>query len=164
MLEKELAQATKLAQKANSRVEQLRKKMVNESHKTHARVKRDLLSARKRHTAASARLKRAQAALRRKATPDNHKKVEALMNQVQEFAESIPQMAKSAYEAAERLLSVKTDAVIEDRKAKAANQAARMVEKAASKPKKKPAAKKKAAPKKKAAARTKAPAKRKATR
>jgi colicin import membrane protein len=164
MLEKELAQATKMAEQASAKVEKLRKQLLAESEKTHARVKRELLAARKRHKTANARLKSAKNALRRKATPDNHKKVEALMKQAQEFAESLPKIAKAAYEAAEKYVSVKTDAVMEDRKAKAANQAASMVEKAAAKPKKKPAAKKKAPARKKAAPTKKAPAKRKATR
>ncbi len=121
----------------------LRKQLLAESEKSNARIKRELSMARKRHKTANARLKSAKNALRKKATPDNHKKVEALMKQAQEFAESLPKIAKAAYEAAEKYVSVKTDAVLEDRKAKAANQAASMVERAAAKPaKKKPAAKK----------------------
>ncbi len=181
MLEKELAKATKMAENASKKVEQLRKRLLSDSEKSHARIKRELGAARNRHKTANARLKSAKNALRRKATPDNHKKVEELMKQAQEFAESLPKMVMAAYEAAEKYLSVKTDAVMEDRKAKAANQAASMVEKAAAKPKKKPArkkaaakkkvaAKKKAAPrkkiaaKKKAAPKNKAPAKRRAAR
>ena len=170
MLERELAEATKIAKQANDNVEKLRKQLLTDSEKTHVRIKRELVAARKRHKAANARLKSAKNALRKKATPDNHKKVEALMKQAQEFAESLPKIAKAAYAAAERYLSVKTDVVMEDRKAKAANQAASLVEKAAAKSRKKPAAKKKAvarkkaAPKKQATARKKAPAKRKATR
>jgi colicin import membrane protein len=165
MLEKELAKATKIAEQANSKVNKLRKQLLSESEKSNARIKRELSMARKRHQTANARLKSAKNALRKKATPDNHQKVEALMKQAQEFAESLPKIAKAAYEAAERYLSVKTDAVLEDRKATAANQAASLVEKAASKPaKKKPAAKKKVAAKKKAAPKKKAPASRKAAR
>ena len=163
MLEKELAKATKIAEQASSKVNKLRKQLLAESEKSNARIKRELSMARKRHKTANARLKSAQNALRKKATPDNHKKVEALMKQAQEFAESLPKIAKAAYEAAEKYVSVKTDAILEDRKAKAANQAASMVERALAKPaKKKPAAKKKVAAKKKAAPRKKAPAKRKA--
>lgn len=170
MLERELAEATKIAKQANDKVEKLRKQLLTDSEKTHVRIKRELVAARKRHKVANARLKSAKNALRKKATPDNHKKVEALMKQAQEFAESLPKIAMAAYAAAERYLSVKTDVVMEDRKAKAANQAASLVEKAAAKPRKKPAAKKKAvarkkaAPKKQATARKKAPAKRKANR
>jgi colicin import membrane protein len=185
MLEKELNKATKMAEQARARIEKLRKQLVADSEKTQARLKRELGAARKRHKTASARLKSAKASLRKKATPDNQAKVEALMKQAQEFAESLPGLAKAAYDAAEKFMSVKTDAVMEERKAQAANQAAAMVEKAAAKPKKKrpakkkvaaakkkPAAKKKAkaAPKRKAAAkkasaaRKKAPAKRKAAR
>ncbi len=165
MLEKELAKATKIAEQASSKVNKLRKQLLAESEKSNARIKRELSMARKRHQTANARLKSAKNALRKKATPDNHKKVEALMKQAQEFAESLPKIAKAAYEAAERYVSVKTDAVLEDRKAKAANQAASMVERAASKPaKKKPAAKKKVVAKKKAAPKKKAPAKRKVAR
>ena len=164
MLEKELAKATKMAEQASSKVNKLRKQLLAESEKSNARIKRELSMARNRHKTANARLKSAKNALRKKATPDNHKKVEALMKQAQEFAESLPKIAKAAYEAAEKYISVKTDAVLEDRKAKAANQAASMVERAAAKPAKKPAAKKKVAAKKKAAPRKKAPAKRRATR
>jgi colicin import membrane protein len=158
MLEKELAKATKIAEQASSKVEKLRKQLLAESEKTHARNKRELVAARKRHKIANARLKSAKNALRKKATPDNHQKVEALMKQAQEFAESLPKIAKAAYEAAEKYVSVKTDAVLEDRKAKAANQAASVVERAAAKPKRKAAAKKKAAPKKKVAPKKKASA------
>jgi colicin import membrane protein len=164
MLEKELAKATKMAEQASNKVNKLRKQLLAESEKSNARVKRELGMARNRHKAANARLKSAKNALRKKATPDNHKKVEALMKQAQEFAESLPRIAKAAYEAAEKYVSVKTDAVLEDRKAKAANQAASMVERAAAKPKRKPAAKKKAAPRKKAAPKKKAQAKRKTGR
>lgn len=162
MLEKELAQATKMAEQAKSKVDKLRRKLLADSEKSHARIKRELAAARSRHKTANARLKSAKNALRRKATPDNHKKVESLMKQAQEFAESLPKLAKAAYEAAEKYMSVKTDAVMEDRKAKAANQAASLVEKAAAKPKKKPAAKKKSVVKKKAAPKKKAALKKKA--
>jgi colicin import membrane protein len=161
MLDKELAQATKMAKKANNQVEQLRKKLVSESEKTHAKLKRELGAARKKHTTASARLKSARTALRKKTTPDNQKKVDALLKQVQHLAEAVGKIAKAAYEAAEKLMSVKADAIMEARKAKAANQAASMVEKAAAKSKKKPAAKKKATAKKKPAAKKKAAAKKK---
>jgi hypothetical protein len=171
MLEKELNKATKMAEQARSRIEKLRKKLVADSEKTQARLKRELSAARKRHKTASARLKSAKANLRKRATPDNQAKVDALMKQAQEFAESLPHLAKAAYEAAEKFMSVKTDAVLEERKAQAANQAAAMVEKAAAKPKKKrpakkkPAAKKsKAAPKRKAVAKKRPAAKRKAAR
>jgi colicin import membrane protein len=164
MLEKELAKATKMAEQASGKVNKLRRKLLSDSEKSHARIKRELAAARSRHRTANARLKSAKNALRRKATPDNHKKVEELMKQAQEFAESLPKIARAAYEAAEKYMSVKTDAIMEDRKAKAANQAAIMVERAAAKPKRKPAAKKKVAAKKKAAPRKKVPAKRKATR
>ena len=161
MLEKELAKATKMAEQASSKVEKLRKKLLSDSEKTHARIKRELGAARKKHKAATARLKSAKNALRKKATPDNHKKVEALMKQAQDFAESLPKIAMAAYEAAEKYLTVKTNVVMEERKAQAANQAASMVEKAAAKPRKKPAAKKKAAPRK-AAPKKKAAVKKKA--
>jgi colicin import membrane protein len=173
ILDKELAQATKMAQQANQRVEKLRKRLVSESEKSHAKLKRELAAARKRHSTANARLKKARATLRKRTTPDNQKKVDALMKQVQGLGDSVADVAKAAYAAAEKLVTVKTDAVLEERKARAANQAANMVERAAARPKKKPAkkkaaakkkpaAKKKAAPKKKAAAKKKAAPKRKA--
>jgi colicin import membrane protein len=163
MLDKELAQATKMAETANNKVEQLRKKLVSESEKSHARLKRELGAARKRHSVASARLKRAKAALRKMTTPDNQKKVDALVKQVQDLGDSVGKVAKAAYAAAEKLVTVKTDAILEARKAKAANQAAAMVERAASRSKKKPAKKKKAAAKKKPTAKKKAAAKKKPT-
>jgi colicin import membrane protein len=146
MLEKELAQATKLAEQANKKVEQLRKKLVAESEKSHAKAKRELGAWRKKHKVSNTRLKKARGALRAKATPDNHKKVEALRDEVKELGEAISSISKAAYEAAERYLSVKTDAVMESRKAAAAARAAELVEKAAAK--KKPAKKKVAAKKK----------------
>jgi colicin import membrane protein len=160
MLEKELAKATKMAEAATKKVEQLRKKLLSESEKTQARITRELKAARKRRATTHKKLNSAKAALRKKATPDNHKKVETLMQQAQEFAESLPGMAKAAFEAAEKYVAVKTDAVLADRKSKAVNQAVSKVERAAAKPKrksvkKKAAATKRAAPKKKAAARKK---------
>lgn len=168
MLEKELAQATAIAEKANKKVEQLRKKLVAESEKSHARIKRELTAARKKHGVANDRLKKARATLRKKASPTNQQKVESLKSQVQELGEALAKISKAAYEAADRYLNVKTDAVLEARKASAAERAAKLVEKAAAKTKKKkaarkkPAGKKKAPAKKKAVAKKKAPAKRKA--
>ena len=46
MLEKELAQATRMAEEANKRVEKLRARLLAETEKAHARVKRDLDAAR----------------------------------------------------------------------------------------------------------------------
>ena len=46
MLEKELAQATKLAERANREVEKLRKRLLAETEKAHSRAKRDLAAAR----------------------------------------------------------------------------------------------------------------------
>ena len=85
MLEKELAQATELAEKANKKVEQLRKKLVAESEKSHARIKRELSAARKKHSSANTRLKKAKAALRNKVTPANQQKVDGLLEQVQDL-------------------------------------------------------------------------------
>jgi len=129
MLEKELAQATKLASQANKKVEQLRKKLVSESEKANARAKRELQSARKKHSTASTRLKKARAAAKKKATPDNQKKVDALMKQVQDLGDTVAGIAKVAYEAAQKYTVVKADAIVEDRKAKAADRAAAMGEK-----------------------------------
>jgi colicin import membrane protein len=161
MLDKELAQAAKLAERANQKVEQLRKRLVSESEKSHAKLKRELGAARKHHTTANARLKKARADLRKKTTPANKKKVDALLKQVQGLADSMAKVTRAAYDAAERLVTVKTDAIMEARKARAADQAASMVEKAASRAKRKPATKKKAAAKKKPAAKKKAAPKRK---
>ena len=160
MLEKELAQATNMAEKANKKVEQLRKKLLSESEKSNAKTKRELAAARKKHKTASTRLKKARAALRAKTTPDNQQKVDALLKQVQELGEAIAKLSKAALEAAERYVSVRSDAILEARKASAADRAAQLVERATAKSNKKPArkkaaAKKKAAPKKKAAAKKK---------
>ena len=133
MLEKELDQATKLAEKANKRVEQLRKRLLAESEKASARAKRELASARKKHSTANTRLKKARGALRKKATPDNQKNVDALLTQVQELGDSVAQIAKAAYDAAEKYMTVKRDLILEERKARAANRAAALVEKAAAK-------------------------------
>ncbi|MCB1842383.1 MAG: hypothetical protein KDI09_05420, partial [Halioglobus sp.] len=128
MLEKELAQATRMAEQANKNVEKLRQRLVAESEKSHVKLKRELSAARKKHSAATTRLKKARSTLRQKASPDNQKKVDALLAQVQELAESVARMTKAAYEAAEKLVTIKTDAILEDRKARAANQAATVVE------------------------------------
>ena len=58
MLEKELAQATKMAQRANKQVEQLRKKLLSETEKAHAKAKRDLTAARNKHKTAAASFRR----------------------------------------------------------------------------------------------------------
>ena len=57
MLEKELAQATKMAENAHKKVDQLRKKLVSDSEKVHVRLKRELAASHKRHKTAKARLK-----------------------------------------------------------------------------------------------------------
>ena len=62
-----------------------------------------------------------------KVTPENKKKVDALVKQAQGFAEALPKVAEAAYDAAEKFVTVKTEAVLADRKAKAANQAASLV-------------------------------------
>ena len=105
MLDKELAQATKMAEKANQKVEQLRKRLVSESEKASARAKRELSAARKKHGTASSRLKKAKAALRKQATPDNQQKVDALVKQVQDLGEAVAKIAKAAFEAAEKYMS-----------------------------------------------------------
>lgn len=162
MLEKELAHATAMAEKANKKVEQLRKKLVAESEKSHARVKRELSAARKKHSVANDRLKKARGTLRQKASPGNLQKVESLKAQVQELGEALAKISKAAYEAADRYLSVKTDALLEARKASAADKAAKLVEQAAARADKKKAARKKAASRKKAPAKKKAAASKKA--
>ena len=128
MLEKELARATRMAEQANRQVEQLRRRLVAESEKTHVRLKRELGAARRQYTTANSRLRRARTALRGSATPANQEKVEALLKQVQELAASVTGITRSVYEAAEKLLVIKADAVLQERKAKAANQAAAVVE------------------------------------
>ena len=177
MLDKELAQATRMAEQAHKKVEQLRKRIVAESEKTQTRLKRELNSARKQHTAASARLKRAQTSLRKQATPANRKKVDQLVAQVQDLADSIVAITRAAYESAEQLVVAKADALVVERRARAASQAATVMERAlagartsakktAKKKtvtKKKASAKKKTATKKKASAKKKAPAKKKAS-
>ncbi|MCB1707538.1 MAG: hypothetical protein KDI10_02230, partial [Halioglobus sp.] len=148
MLEKELAQAIKIAQKAHNRVEQLRKKLVAESEKLHARAKRELSVARKKRSITNARLAKARAALKARTTPDNQQKVEVLKKQAQELTQAIAEFSKAAYEAAEKYVTVKGDTTMAATKKKAA-------------PKKKAVAKK-APAKKKAVAKKKAPAKKKA--
>ena len=130
MLEKELAQATKLAEQANKKVEQLRRRLVSESEREHARSKRALMVARKKYTAATARLDKARAAWRSKSSLANEKKVDELVTQVQDLSESVARISVSAYEAAEKLLIVKADAIIASRKARAADRTAFLVEKA----------------------------------
>ena len=133
MLEKELAQATSMAHKANKKVEQLRKKLLAESEKSHAKAKRELGAARKKHGTANTRLKKARAALRAKTTPANQQKVDALKKEAQELGSAIAEISKAAYEAADRYVTVKADAILEARKATAADRAAKLVESAAAK-------------------------------
>lgn len=162
MLEKELAQATKMAEDANRRVEKLRARLLAETEKAHTRVKRDLEAARKKHAAASERLTKARGALRSNATSANQKRVDELVKQVQDLSETIAGIARAAYEYAEKLVPIRADLVLEARKADAAERAAEMVERAAkARSSRKPAAKRqsaqpkgatgKAAPKKTAA-------------
>ena len=151
MLEKELAQAIELAEKANNKVEQLRRKLVSESEKEHARSKRALMAARKKYTLATARLNKARAALKSKATLANEKKVDELVTQVQDLSESVARISVAAYEAAEKLLIVKADAIIASRRARVAERTAFVVEKAAAKSSDRRAGKKKPATPKEAA-------------
>ncbi len=66
MLGKELAQAVKLAQRANREVSKLKAKLLKEAEGAVARNKRGLASARKKQSAANARLKKARASYRKK--------------------------------------------------------------------------------------------------
>ena len=131
MMEKELAQATKLAEQANKKVAQLRKKLLSETEKAYARAKRDLSAARKKHGTANARLKKARASLGSKASKASQMKVEGLRKQVAELADAVAGIAKTTYTSAEKYMPLKADAVLEERKAKAAERAAAMVEIAA---------------------------------
>jgi colicin import membrane protein len=170
MLEKEVKQAAKIAEKANKQIEELRRKLDAESEKSCARAKRELTAARKSHTAANNRLKKARASLLKKASLDGPSEdVQLLLSQVQALAEAAAGVTKTAYDAAERYMSLKADILLEQRKAGAANRAAILVEKALQKIGKKPAGdENKAAPKKRAAAKKRsatskrAPAKKKA--
>src|SRR6056297_2268827 len=103
MLEKEMAQASKLAQQANKRVEKLRAQLLAETEKAHAGLKRDLTAARKKHSAASTRLNQARSAMRSKSTSVNQRRVDDLLKQVQELTDSMGSMARAAYDYAERL-------------------------------------------------------------
>ena len=145
MLEKELAEAVKLAERANKEVEKMRVKLLKEAEKTVAQGKRELSSARKKQSAANNRLKKARASFRVRPTTDNRKKVDQLVKQAKQMAETTAAIARLVSDAIERYVPIKTDAMVEARKAQAANRAAAMVEKAAAqanrKKKKKPAAK-----------------------
>ena len=66
MLEKELAQAVKLAQQANKEVEKLRTRLLKDAQTAVARGKRELAAARKKQKAANARLKKARGSLKSK--------------------------------------------------------------------------------------------------
>ncbi|QIB65421.1 hypothetical protein [Kineobactrum salinum] len=131
MLEKELAQALKMAEQANRKVEQLQKKLLSETEKAYARVTTDLAEARKKHSSANARLKKARGALQGKPGTANQKRVEGLVGQVQELAESVGKIARAAYTSAERLVPIQADLALESRRAQAADRAASVVEKAA---------------------------------
>ena len=113
MLEKELAKASKMAEQANKKVLQLKKQLLSETEKAHARAKRELTSTRKKHAALSARLKKAKAANRNNKTSTNQQKVEALMSQMETLAESLGSLSKAAYEYAEKLLPLKADLILE---------------------------------------------------
>ena len=93
--------------------------MLSETEKAHAKAKRELGVARKKQKAASARLQKARAAFRAKANPANRKKVDDLVAQVKGLAEALADIAKAAYDAAEKLMPMKADAMLEERKAKA---------------------------------------------
>src|SRR6056297_2765857 len=130
MLDKELAQATKLAQQANKRVEKLRGRLLKETEKAHAGLKRDLTAARKKHSEATTRLNQARAAMRSKSSSVNQRRVDDLLKQVQELTDSMGSMARAAYDYAERLVPIRADLALETRKAQAAERAAEVVEKA----------------------------------
>ena len=69
----------------SSTLRELRARLLAETEKAHARVKRDLDAARKKHDQASARLSKARTALRSKATSANQKRVDELVKQVQDL-------------------------------------------------------------------------------
>jgi hypothetical protein len=146
VLEKELAQAIEIAQEARKKVERLRKKLVAESERLHARAKREMSVSGKKRGTANARLTKAGAALKAGTLSDNQQKVEVFKKQVQELTQAIAVFSKAVYEAAENYVTVKGDTT--------------MVAKKKAAPKKKAAAKK--APAKKKAVAKKAPAKKKA--
>jgi len=152
VLEKELAQAIKI-------VEQLRKGLAAESERIHARAKRELSVARKKHSSANTSLTRAMAALKAGTTSDNQQRVEVLKKQIQELTQAIAGFSKVAFEAAEKYVTVKGDTTMVAKK-KAAPKKKAVAKKAPAK--KKAVAKKKAPAKKKAVAKKKAPAKKKA--
>jgi hypothetical protein len=118
------------------------------------------MAARKSHTAANRRLKKAREALVKKATLEGAGgDVQLLLTQVQELAEAAAGVTKTAYDTAERYMSLKADVLLEERKAGAANRAASLVEKALGKAgKKAPGSRKQASPKSKAVSKQKAPA------
>ena len=147
VLEKELADANRIAHKTHKKVESFRKTLVAESERLQARAKRELNVTRKKIGSANARLTKAGAALKAGTQSDNKQKVEVLKKQVQELTQAIADFSKAAFEAAEKYVTVKGDTT--------------MVAKKKAAPKKKAVAKK-APAKKKAVAKKKAPAKKKA--
>ncbi|MFN2289498.1 MAG: hypothetical protein ABR578_14305, partial [Chromatocurvus sp.] len=176
MLEKEMAQATKLAQQANRRVEKLRARLLTETEKAQAGLKRELTTARKKHSAATTRLNQARSAMRSKSSTVNQRRVDDLLKEVQELTDSMGNMARAAYGYAEKLVPIRADLALETRRAQAAERAADVVEKASNRqrssaaatgaakaktarktPAKKTAVKKRAAAKKKPVAEKKAP-------
>ncbi len=159
MLEKELAQANKIAEQTCNKVERLRKRLVAETERLHARAKRELSVARKKHSSANASLNKAMAVLKAGTGSDKQQKVEVLKKQVQELTQAIAGFSKVAREAAENYVTVKGDTTMVAKK-KAAPKKKAVAKKAPAK--KKAVAKKKAPAKKKAVAKKKAPAKKKA--
>ena len=158
MLEKELADANRIAHKTHKKVESFRKTLVAESERLQARAKRELNVTRKKIGSANARLTKAGAALKAGTQSDNKQKVEVLKKQVQELTQAIADFSKAAFEAAEKYVTVKGDTTMVAKK-KAAPKKKAVAKKAPAK--KKAVAKKKAPAKKKAVAKKKAPAKKK---
>ena len=88
MLEKQLADAVRLAERANKQVEKMRTRLLSETEKAVSKGKRELATARKRQATANARLKRARGSLRKKPTSDNQKKVEELISQAKKLRDT----------------------------------------------------------------------------
>ena len=81
MLEKELAEAIKMAERANKEVEKMRNRLLAEAEKQVRQGKRELQSARKKQTMANKRLKKARESLKKRPSSENRKQVDQLVTE-----------------------------------------------------------------------------------
>jgi chorismate synthase len=93
----------------------LRANLLKDAQKAVDKGKRELSTARRKQKSANERLKKARASLKRKPNTDAEKRVKELIQQARELGNTVGAIAKLLADAIERLVPLKTDAIVEGR-------------------------------------------------